>query len=317
MSRPRQFFKQTTYLVTRRVSERRYFLRPDAFVTQLFTYLLAVASERFGVAVVAACVLSNHWHGVVVDMHGLLPRFMAMLHRLSACAINSFRGRREAVWTDGSYNKVRLVTREDVLDKIVYVLANTVKARLVRRPEDWPGLVTLPELLLVPGRSVQRPGLFFAPEGDLPTEATLLLAKPPGFDELTDGEFVALVRTRLQARLKELWAEARREGKSYLGAKVVLRQAWQSAPDTPENRGEINPDLACRDSEERVAALEERAQFLTDYRTALRAWCDGDREVEFPAGTWWMRVFHNARCVPEPSLPPRAGPPPPAPPPPS
>lgn len=287
-------------MVTRRVSERRYFLRPDRFVAELFAYLLAVASERFGVAIVAACVLSNHWHAVVVDQLGLLPRFMAWVDRLAACSLNLFRGRDEAFWAQGSYNKVRLVTREDVLDKIVYTLANVVKAGLVRRPEAWPGLVTLPELLLTKGRIARRPSLFFDPDGDTPPSGTLVLRKPPDFDELSDDEFVALVRQRLDARLQELWREARRTGRSYLGPLAVQKQRWDASPQTPRPRRSLNPDLACRDTEARVRAIEQRARFLTDYREALTAWREGDREVLFPHGTWWMRVFHAARCHPPP-----------------
>jgi putative transposase len=300
MSDPRQILDGSVYLVTRRVSERRYFLRPDAFVTQLFSYLLAVASARFGVGIVAACVLSNHWHGVLVDRFGQLPRFMAMVHRLSARAINAFRGRWEAVWRPGSYSAVRLVTREDIVDKIVYVLVNTVKAHLVRRPEAWPGLVTMPELLLAPGRVVKRPSLYFDPEGDMPAEGTLVLVKPPGFEDMTDEAFVALVRQRLNAELEVLWAEARRTRRAYLGVKGVLSQKWDASPTSPAPRRELDPALACRDSEARVDAIAQRARFLEDYRAAMTAWRGKDREVSFPLGTWWMRVFHHANCQPPP-----------------
>ena len=34
--------------------------------------------------------------------------------------------------------------------------------------------------------------------------------------------------------------------------------------------------------------------FRAAYRAALERWCDGLRSVVFPAGTWWMRVFHHA-----------------------
>jgi putative transposase len=40
-----------------------------------------------------------------------------------------------------------------------------------------------------------------------------------------------------------------------------------------------------------VAALRS---FRASYRAALEQWCDGLRSVVFPAGTWWMRVFHRA-----------------------
>jgi putative transposase len=34
--------------------------------------------------------------------------------------------------------------------------------------------------------------------------------------------------------------------------------------------------------------------FRVAYRIALAHWCKGMRDVLFPEGTWWMRVFHGA-----------------------
>lgn len=38
----------------------------------------------------------------------------------------------------------------------------------------------------------------------------------------------------------------------------------------------------------------ERVRFGAEYRGSLRQWRDGDRDVEFPAGTYQMRVLHGA-----------------------
>jgi hypothetical protein len=59
MTAPRQVLEGTTYLVTRRTSERRCFLRPSKEINAIFGYLLASISERYGVLVHAVCVLSN------------------------------------------------------------------------------------------------------------------------------------------------------------------------------------------------------------------------------------------------------------------
>ena len=49
MTAPRQILPGTTYMVTRRCSERRFFLRPSAIVNQIFTYCLAYAAQETGV----------------------------------------------------------------------------------------------------------------------------------------------------------------------------------------------------------------------------------------------------------------------------
>jgi REP-associated tyrosine transposase len=52
----------TTYLITRRCSERRFFLRPSQIVNETFLYVLGLAANRYGVVVHVLCVLSNHAH---------------------------------------------------------------------------------------------------------------------------------------------------------------------------------------------------------------------------------------------------------------
>ncbi|WP_242392100.1 hypothetical protein [Anaeromyxobacter oryzisoli] len=59
MTLPRQVLEGATYLVTRRCSERRFFLRPSKDTDAIFRYVLAVAANRYGIQVHAYCVLSN------------------------------------------------------------------------------------------------------------------------------------------------------------------------------------------------------------------------------------------------------------------
>ena len=50
MASPRFVLPGRTYLVTRRCSERRFFLKPSPIVQQVYIYCLGVASERYGVS---------------------------------------------------------------------------------------------------------------------------------------------------------------------------------------------------------------------------------------------------------------------------
>ncbi|HSN82506.1 MAG TPA: transposase, partial [Polyangiales bacterium] len=51
MTLPRRVLPNTTYLVTRRCMGRRFLLRPDALLNQVFVYCLARAAEKHGVEV--------------------------------------------------------------------------------------------------------------------------------------------------------------------------------------------------------------------------------------------------------------------------
>lgn len=54
---PRRVEPGTTYLITRRTLRRHKLFRPDAAITALFIYALAVCARRFGMTVHAVCVM--------------------------------------------------------------------------------------------------------------------------------------------------------------------------------------------------------------------------------------------------------------------
>jgi putative transposase len=93
MTLPRRVLPNRTYLITRRCSERRFFLRPDPQITWIFEYLLAVACERHGVELHGFVCMSNHYHLVVTDHNARLPEFQQYLNSLLARAVNCARGR--------------------------------------------------------------------------------------------------------------------------------------------------------------------------------------------------------------------------------
>ena len=193
MPEPYQYLPRSTYSIARRCSERRRFLRPDGFIAQVFLYLLGWAAQRYNIGIVAVVVMSTHWHAIVTDWDGKLPRFLRQVHLLSSKCVNIRRGRSEAMWGSGPPSRVRLETPDDILDKIVYVLANPSAAGAVERAVDWPGLLVGPGIQTVESLAAQRPSWFFRKKGRTPTSAQLLLSVPPGFEHLSKEEFALLV----------------------------------------------------------------------------------------------------------------------------
>lgn len=101
MTPPRYNPKGTTWLVTRRCSERRFFLRPDSFVTRAILFILGYALAWFSLELHAAVALSNHWHLVITDLKGKKSQFFRLVHMMIARSVNTFRGRSEAFWAPG------------------------------------------------------------------------------------------------------------------------------------------------------------------------------------------------------------------------
>ena len=91
VTQPRRIVPGETHMITRRISQRRYLLRPDENLNEIFEYCLAEAAERYNIGLIAWLVMSNHYHAVVHDPDGNLPAFTEHLHKLLAKSINTYR----------------------------------------------------------------------------------------------------------------------------------------------------------------------------------------------------------------------------------
>lgn len=98
MPPPRQLLPNSTYMITRRCHEGRFFLRPDSMIAQIFLYCLGYALRYLAIEIHAFIVLSNHWHLIVTDLASDLPRLMENLHKLVSKCVNTFRGRWGTLW---------------------------------------------------------------------------------------------------------------------------------------------------------------------------------------------------------------------------
>jgi putative transposase len=293
MTAPRQILRGTTYLVSRRCSERRFLLKPSRLTNDVFLYLLAVASARYDIQVHAYCVMSNHFHLLVTDPAARLPAFHQFLDALVARALNASWGRWDAFWDPNSYSAVSLASPADIVDKTAYVLANPVVARLVRCARAWPGLWSAPELIGGDAIEVQRPKHFFDPKGALPEKLTLQLTSPPVFSSAQ--EFRAQVEVALGEKEERAVREAGVRG--FVGAARVLAQKPTGAPNGGEPRRGLNPRVAARDKWKRVEVLGRLVEFLQAYREALALRRAGNAEAVFPCGTYLMRVAHDVPCA--------------------
>ncbi len=296
MTPPRRVLPGTSYFVTRRCSERRFFLRPSPLTNQILLYVLAVAAQRYDIVVHAFCVLSNHAHLVITDTNGRLPAFMQYLDSLVARAVNASLGRFEGFWaSDGSYSAVEPLDPSDVLAKTAYALANPVAAGLVERGAEWPGLRTAPEQIGTTRFAARRPKVFFDPKGCLPESVELELSVPPGF--ASADEF----RSALSETVRELEERHRHDlalqGRRFLGIKRVLAQSPFARPSSGEPRFGLKPRIAARDTWRRIEGLFRLKSFEREYRQSRSGWRSGARDIVFPAGTYLLRIMHGVRCA--------------------
>src|SRR6185295_9261902 len=146
-----------------------------------------------------------------------------------------------------------------------------------------------------------RPKHFFREEGVMPETVELSFARPREYDHLSAREFGALVTDRIRQVEESTAVERRRTGTTVVGRKAILCQAWRDRPVSREPRRGLVPRIAARNKWSRIEALRRNRSFVDAYIAARARFIDGMRDVLFPAGTYWLRRFARALCVPHPS----------------
>ncbi len=297
MSPPRPILPGATYLITRRTVLRHMLLRPDHVMNQILYYLLAVLASKYQVQVHAFCAMSTHIHLVATDVHGTLPMFLGEFHRISAMCTKVLRGWDDAVWDKAQTSLVHLGTQAAVVQKIAYVLANPVAAGLVCHAHQWPGARTTVRDIGVGVVSAARPAVYLDPENPIwPAQAALAVSLPPEVKSDQAASFQRQVATEVERLEADARAELERQRRRLIGADGVRAMSPTERATTPEPRFQRNPTFAVGpnqgDAWKRAAAALRT--FRTSYRAALDLWRAGVRDIVFPAGTWLMRVLHNA-----------------------
>ncbi len=293
MTQPRNIQPARYWFISRRCTQRTFLLRPSATTDAVFRYCLAASAKRHGIEVVAYCVMSNHYHAVVRDTRAALPAFLRDFHRDIAKALNRHWRRRENFWASGATSALPCDTPESLLASISYTLTNPVQAQLVDKVVNWPGANSYRAQLQERPRTLKRPKLYFSEVGDMPAKATLTLARPEPFEQLSTVEWRALLQTRVRAAEGEAARARASSGRRVLGRKAVLRQSHRMRPRRRgrgarvHRRGWPNAKQSPRDRE-----------FVVAYAKARRRHRAGDVTVVFPAGTYQLRVEALVRCAP-------------------
>ncbi len=283
-------------MITRRCSERRFFLLPDQETNNAFIYCLALAARRAKVDILFVVAMSNHYHAGVHDPDGNFPVFAEHFHALLARCLNTHLGRFEAFWSSDPTSVVRLVEPDDVLAKMVYAYANPCAAGLVDTAEEWPGVSSFRNALSTCQMTATRPTFFFRPDGEQPEVVAVPICRPRGFASQAEEEWHALVAERVRAAEAEHRERRLVAAKSVLGRQAVLAQKPFDSPQSAAPRFGVCPRIAAKDKWSRIEAIQRNKAFLESYKFAIKSWMAGIADVRFPCGTYWMRKFARVLC---------------------
>lgn len=296
MTPPRRVLKNTPVEVTQRTLGRTFRFLPRRRINELVLYVLGVGAERYGVSLYGFALMVTHYHLAARDVRGNLPAFVGYVNSILARALNAYQGEHDKVWSGSGYVSVVPQSPDDLLGKIVYGLANPAAAGLVNRIEDYPGLVITPDQIGT-AITVRRPSFFFKDGGKMPESVTLQFEVPPEFSDLGLDGYRRLLWSQLRTREARHRAARKHEGRGVIGAKKLRQAACGDRARSWEQWFTLRPAIAAKVRADRLAAIRGLRRFRAAYRDAWERWRTGERDVEFPAGTWWVVTFAGAAAV--------------------
>ena len=97
------------------------------------------AKRRFGLVVLNYTVTSNHIHLIVKDDgdRNVIPQSIGLIAGRTAQVYNQRKNRKGAFWED-RYHSTAIETGEHLLQCLVYMDLNMVRAGVVQHPSEWP-----------------------------------------------------------------------------------------------------------------------------------------------------------------------------------
>jgi REP element-mobilizing transposase RayT len=285
------------YEVTQRCLQGRHLLTRSPRFNRIALGILARAQARYGVVVVDATFLSNHYHLLVeaADTRQL-ARFMNYLASNLALEAGRLHGWRGRFWA-GPYRAILVAADEaSQVARLRYLIANACKENLVARPRDWPGLQAAELVLTGPthrGLWIDRTGLCQARrrrggEGvkseDFEHEETLVLSPLPCWAHLAWSEYQERVRALVREVEEDTAARHQYEGTRPLGRRKVLKQNAHRPSPPPERRR--RPLIHAVSRAVRQAFVAAYRRVVAAYREASKRLRAGDLDAVFPGGTF-------------------------------
>ena len=319
MTPPRVIHEEQTAFITCRAVGCSFRFVPTEKVTETLLFVLAYTCSKFDVSVHEVVYMSNHFHLLMTAHAKCIPDFMEQLNSLASRALNALRGTSGTNF-EKNYGLVEPQDGEKQLTHAVYTLTNPCASDLVTKARLWKGVTTARmrygEELVVQKpryglwkpkstnkqrlakkrkrRDARTPSL--CGRSIIPKTATLRLVRPRVRLDLSDDELRDLVFERVAAREDKLETVRAEAGKKVLNMRNVKAQHWATMPGAEDLFG-VNPTVSATSPDGRIEALRRKKAFEQAYAAARERWLAGDKDVEFPGGTWLMWRRYKAQCA--------------------
>ncbi len=282
----------------------RRLMSPSEEVNKIIAGVFGKAQRKYEMRMCDIKVMSSHYHAILQPRDaGHLARFMNFVNTNLSKELGKLYGIEGPKFQ--SYHLIPVSDEEEAqVDRLRYLISNSVKEHLVERPEQWPGIhgvTARPDSVSPPGspqgdrpllmgrwynRSREYAELQRTGEADpeeLATDERIVLSPLPCWKHLSEEEYDRRVAEIVEVVVAEAAQERRLTGQKVAGVKKILRTKPLSYPKTVEKSPK--PRFHAFRKSVYKQMWEAYSWVLAAFREAADRLRDGDRDVVFPEGT--------------------------------
>ncbi|HEX4966656.1 MAG TPA: transposase [Thermoanaerobaculia bacterium] len=286
---------RTLISITCRTVQGRFLLRPGPQLNDIVLGILGRAQKRYETTIAAFIALSSHVHILlVVDSAREAANFMRYTKSKLAREVNRLTGWRGPVF-DRRY-EMTVVTEEEAaqVERLQYVLSQSLKEGLVERVSQWPG-VHCAEALIdgtpLEGHWFNRTLEFAARlRGEdfgrmrYASLESVTFSPIPCWAHLPSEVYRARIAEMVESMEAEAACAREHAGASVLGVKAILSRDPQYRPASLARSPAPRVHAATKAA--RRAFYETYAAFVRAFREASERLRGGDRNAPFPVGSF-------------------------------
>jgi len=135
----RHFISGYAWHLTHRCHKREFLLKFTKDKQRWMQWLFE-AKNRFGLCILNFTVTSNHVHLLVYDTgngNDTIPKSIQLIAGKTGQEFNARKARKGAYWQD-RYHATAVATDDHLIQCMVYIDLNMMRAGVVKHPRDWP-----------------------------------------------------------------------------------------------------------------------------------------------------------------------------------
>jgi len=295
-----------SFQTTRTRNSALWFINNPTLEDAILGYAARYAS-RYKVKLFALSIEGNHIQKVALFPEANRAAFMRDFNSSVARAVPRYQSTYPGgpLWAR-RYSGEYLPGSADIEDRFFYTVLQPVNDGLVDDIRDYPGYNCFEDAIYERERQFSvvkwkeyNDARRWNPSVSIETFTewcTLRYDRLPGYEELSQAQYVSMMRRKLKARTAERLKA--RGGKPSLGASRLKKLQPGAKPKKTKTSGprDYRPRVLSRNPERRTAGEAWYFSIYFNYQEASKRYRSGETTVEFPAGTYKPPLFTVARC---------------------